>query len=74
MRRLLSHPEVSDDPEEEVTPAQALGTPSAEPNLDEGEIMDGEQTAQSLICNDCQKLFRDGKEKNSFPPFFSTFT
>ena len=27
----------------------------------EGEIKDGEQTAQSLICNDCQKLFRDGK-------------
>lgn len=26
-----------------------------------GEIKDGEQTAQSLICNDCQKLFRDGK-------------
>lgn len=26
-----------------------------------GEIVDGEQTAQSLICNDCQKLFRDGK-------------
>jgi hypothetical protein len=27
----------------------------------EGEIKEGEQTAQSLICNDCQKLFRDGK-------------
>jgi myosin heavy subunit len=26
---------------------------------DEGEIQDGEQTAQSLQCNDCQKLFRD---------------
>ncbi|KAG2237878.1 hypothetical protein INT48_002182 [Thamnidium elegans] len=64
---LLSHPEVSDDPEEEVAPAQALGTPSAEPNLDEGEIMDGEQTAQSLICNDCQKLFRDasGAERHA---------
>ncbi|KAG2226404.1 hypothetical protein INT45_000572 [Circinella minor] len=24
-----------------------------------GEIKDGEQTAQSLICNDCSKLFRD---------------
>ncbi|RCH80466.1 hypothetical protein CU098_007232 [Rhizopus stolonifer] len=24
-----------------------------------GEIKQGEQTAQSLICNDCQKLFRD---------------
>ncbi|GAA5794983.1 hypothetical protein HPULCUR_000333 [Helicostylum pulchrum] len=64
---LLSHPEVSDEPEEEVTPAQVLGTPSAEPNLDEGEIMDGDQTAQSLICNDCQKLFRDasGAERHA---------
>lgn len=62
--RLLSHPEVSDDPEEEETPAQALGTASTtESNMDEGEIKDGEQTAQSLICNDCQKLFRDGKKK-----------
>ncbi|KAI9303407.1 ubiquitin-related domain-containing protein, partial [Cunninghamella echinulata] len=24
-----------------------------------GEIKDGEQTAQSLICNECKKLFRD---------------
>lgn len=69
---LLSHPEVSDDPEEEVVPPQALGTASAsaastDVNEDEGEIKDGEQTAQSLICNDCQKLFRDatGAERHA---------
>jgi hypothetical protein len=28
-------------------------------NEDDGEIKDGEQTAQSLQCNDCQKLFKD---------------
>ncbi|KAI9480540.1 MAG: ubiquitin-related domain-containing protein [Benjaminiella poitrasii] len=59
---LLAHPEVSDEPEEEEIPAQALGTASSSSpnkNDEEGEIKDGEQTAQSLICNDCQKLFRD---------------
>lgn len=32
-----------------------------------GEIQDGQQTAQSLICNDCQKLFRDatGAERHA---------
>ncbi|CAG8450879.1 6184_t:CDS:2, partial [Dentiscutata heterogama] len=28
-------------------------------SIEEGEIQDGEQTAQSLQCNDCQKLLRD---------------
>ncbi|KAI7905533.1 ubiquitin-related domain-containing protein [Cokeromyces recurvatus] len=62
---LLAHPEVSDEPEEEIPP-QTLGSASSSSsstttttNNDEGEIKDGEQTAQSLICNDCQKLFRD---------------
>jgi hypothetical protein len=35
----------------------------------EGEIQDGEQTAQSLICNDCQKLFRDGKALTGKPRY-----
>ncbi|KAG2199963.1 hypothetical protein INT46_000439 [Mucor plumbeus] len=68
---ILAHPEVSDEPEEEVIPPQALGaasnaTPSTS-NEEEGEIKDGEQTAQSLICNDCQKLFRDatGAERHA---------
>jgi hypothetical protein len=29
--------------------------------ISEGEIRDGEQTAQSLQCDDCKKLFRDGR-------------
>jgi hypothetical protein len=61
----LSHPEVSDEPDEEVAAPQALGTASTEPATpaeeEEGEIQNGEQTANSLVCNDCQKLFRDGK-------------
>ncbi|KAI8097352.1 ubiquitin-related domain-containing protein [Halteromyces radiatus] len=57
---LLSHPDVSDEPEEDQQ-GQALGSTSTESSTskEEGEIKDGEQTAQSLICNDCQKLFRD---------------
>lgn len=37
--RILSHPEVSDEPEEETTPPQALGTASAASpsNQDEGK-------------------------------------
>ncbi|KAI7894567.1 ubiquitin-related domain-containing protein [Mucor mucedo] len=66
---LLSHPEVSDEPEEDVAPPQALGTASSSSPTpeDEGEIKDGEQTAHSLICNDCQKLFRDatGAERHA---------
>ncbi|KAL9539608.1 hypothetical protein PS6_011132 [Mucor atramentarius] len=69
---ILAHPEVSDEPEEEIIPPQALGTASsATPETtnaqEEGEIQDGEQTAQSLICNDCQKLFRDatGAERHA---------
>ncbi|KAI8881264.1 UBX-domain-containing protein [Backusella circina FSU 941] len=62
---ILSHPEVSDEPEEDTPAPQALGTtsssstPATEPVAEEGEIQNGEQTANSLICNDCQKLFRD---------------
>ncbi|CAO3624862.1 unnamed protein product [Mucor fragilis] len=69
---ILAHPEVSDEPEEETTPPQALGTassttPATANAQEEGEIQDGEQTAQSLICNDCQKLFRDatGAERHA---------
>ncbi|KAL9538745.1 hypothetical protein MBANPS3_010707 [Mucor bainieri] len=70
---ILAHPEVSDEPEEETTPAQALGTADSSAAAgttnaqEEGEIQDGEQTAQSLICNDCQKLFRDavGAERHA---------
>ncbi|ORX52309.1 hypothetical protein DM01DRAFT_1336692 [Hesseltinella vesiculosa] len=61
---LLSHPEVSDDPEEEPQ-GQSLAA-SANPtstettaDADEDEIQPGEQTAQSLRCNECQKLFKD---------------
>ncbi|RUS14186.1 hypothetical protein BC937DRAFT_94219, partial [Endogone sp. FLAS-F59071] len=64
---LIAHSEDADidDP---PTEAQALGGSSAVSAVsavlsssagEEGEIQDGEQTAQSLICNDCQKLFRD---------------
>ncbi|KAF7726852.1 hypothetical protein EC973_008359 [Apophysomyces ossiformis] len=66
---ILSHPEVSDEPDMDEPPAaQALGSAptsaseTAAPGTsreEEGEIKEGEQTAQSLICNDCQKLFRD---------------
>lgn len=56
---------MSDEPDEEVAAPQALGTASTEPATpaeeEEGEIQNGEQTANSLVCNDCQKLFRDGK-------------
>ncbi|CDS14418.1 hypothetical protein LRAMOSA06587 [Lichtheimia ramosa] len=69
---LLAHPEVSDEPDEDTTP-QTLGSSSssspsqsnpattseAPKESEEGEIKDGEQTAQSLVCNDCGKLFRD---------------
>ncbi|KAI8645830.1 ubiquitin-related domain-containing protein [Parasitella parasitica] len=68
---ILAHPEVSDEPDEEVTPPQALGSASSTlvtATTDEpGEIKDGEQTAQSLICNECKKLFRDavGAERHA---------
>lgn len=39
-----------------------------------GEIKDGEQTAQSLICNDCQKLFRDGKSVTFFHFTLDSYT
>ncbi|KAI9281215.1 ubiquitin-related domain-containing protein [Umbelopsis sp. AD052] len=60
---ILEHSEDADI-DEPVTEGQSLAaaTPSASSTgnaEDEGEIKDGEQTAQSLICNDCQKLFRD---------------
>ncbi|KAI8365145.1 ubiquitin-related domain-containing protein [Blakeslea trispora] len=60
---LLEHPEVSDEPEEETAPQSLSNTTGTEnqqqQQQQEGEIKEGEQTAQSLICNDCQKLFRD---------------
>ncbi|CEP14972.1 hypothetical protein [Parasitella parasitica] len=68
---IFAHPEVSDEPDDEVVAPQALGTASSAPttaNSDEpGEIKDGEQTAQSLICNQCKKLFRDatGAERHA---------
>ncbi|RIA96957.1 hypothetical protein C1645_753939 [Glomus cerebriforme] len=56
---LISHPGDLDEP----VGGEALGgQPSGEASgsvKDDGEIRDGEQTAQSLQCNDCQKLFRD---------------
>lgn len=63
-RRLLAHPEVSDepDPEEEgqaLAGSTTASAPAASAGNEEGEIKDGEQTAQSLMCNDCSKLFRD---------------
>ncbi|SAM07642.1 hypothetical protein [Absidia glauca] len=59
---LLEHPEVTDEPEEETEQGQSLSAATSQATsaaTEEGEIVDGEQTAQSLICNDCQKLFRD---------------
>ncbi|CAG8528034.1 15662_t:CDS:2 [Acaulospora colombiana] len=56
---LLSHP---DDLDEPVEGNSLGGEPSGTSlNEDEGEIQDGEQTAQSLKCDDCEKLFRDGE-------------
>ncbi|KAG2182708.1 hypothetical protein INT44_005688, partial [Umbelopsis vinacea] len=64
---ILEHSEDADI-DEPVTEGQSLAaaTPSAsstgnaeDGKYQQGEIKDGEQTAQSLICNDCQKLFRD---------------
>lgn len=60
--RMLEHPEVSDEPEEEEEQQpKELGSSSEPVQKEEGEIQQEEQTASSLICNDCQKLFRDGK-------------
>ncbi|CAO3594201.1 unnamed protein product [Absidia cylindrospora] len=62
---LLEHPEVTDEPEEgDSDKGNSLGASTTETTTsaagpEDGEINDGEQTAQSLICNDCQKLFRD---------------
>ncbi|CAG8476698.1 10082_t:CDS:2 [Paraglomus brasilianum] len=41
--------------------ASGSGTNNAE--QEEGEIKAGEETAQSLKCDDCQRLFRDAKAK-----------
>ncbi|KAG1382856.1 hypothetical protein G6F61_001888 [Rhizopus arrhizus] len=62
---MLSHPEVSDEPEEETE--QEASTSTIETTIEEGEIKQEEQTASSLICNDCQKLFRDasGAERHA---------
>ncbi|ORE05120.1 hypothetical protein BCV72DRAFT_256959 [Rhizopus microsporus var. microsporus] len=62
---MLEHPEVSDEPEEEEEQPKELGSESVQ--KEEGEIQQGEQTASSLICNDCQKLFRDatGAERHA---------
>ncbi|KAI7872000.1 ubiquitin-related domain-containing protein [Spinellus fusiger] len=60
---ILSHPEVSDEPEQDTKEEQTLvGTvdaPIQSGGEEEGEIFNGEQTTNSLICNDCQKLFKD---------------
>ncbi|OAD76805.1 C2H2-type zinc finger transcription factor [Phycomyces blakesleeanus NRRL 1555(-)] len=65
---ILEHPEVSDEPDvEESSTGQSLNTTTSTTDAstdtptenEEGEIFNGEQTAHSLICNDCQKLFRD---------------
>ncbi|CAI2169173.1 11488_t:CDS:10 [Funneliformis geosporum] len=68
---LLSHPGDLDEPaggqslggqpSGEASGSVAIASSSGyrDPSLD-GEIQDGEQTAQSLKCDDCQKLFRDG--------------
>ncbi|CAO3664358.1 unnamed protein product [Umbelopsis ramanniana] len=62
---ILEHSEDADidEPLVEGQSLQAAATTSSASTTgtaeDEGEIKDGEQTAQSLICNDCQKLFRD---------------
>ncbi|CEI98323.1 hypothetical protein RMCBS344292_12434 [Rhizopus microsporus] len=62
---MLEHPEVSDEPEEEEEQPKELGSEPVQ--KEEGEIQQGEQTASSLICNDCQKLFRDatGAERHA---------
>ncbi|KAI9256459.1 ubiquitin-related domain-containing protein [Phascolomyces articulosus] len=62
---LLANPNVSDEPEEPAEQALGVATSGGDSEQqtaggsEEGEIQDGEQTAQSLICNDCSKLFRD---------------
>ncbi|CAG8452596.1 8541_t:CDS:2 [Dentiscutata erythropus] len=59
---LISHPdELEDEPAGRSLGEQPAGEPvgGISQDQDEGEIQDGEQTAQSLQCNDCEKLFRD---------------
>ncbi|CAG8456884.1 10753_t:CDS:2 [Cetraspora pellucida] len=62
---LIAHPgELEDEPVGQTLgerPAgESIGSASKDQDdQDEGEIQDGEQTAQSLQCNDCQKLLRD---------------
>ncbi|CAG8593915.1 3997_t:CDS:2, partial [Scutellospora calospora] len=62
---LISHPgELDEEPAARSLGGQPAGEPvgstsSTSEDQDEGEIQDGEQTAQSLQCNDCQKLLRD---------------
>ncbi|KAI8393256.1 uncharacterized protein BYT42DRAFT_488077, partial [Radiomyces spectabilis] len=54
---LLSHPEISDEPDNDEPTAHVLGGQHL--HFRKGEIRADEQTAQSLVCNDCSKLFRD---------------
>lgn len=56
---LLSHPE--GDTGQQIGESSSSSSSSIVKNNenDDGEINDGEQTAQSLQCNDCGKLFRD---------------
>ncbi|KAI9277867.1 ubiquitin-related domain-containing protein [Sporodiniella umbellata] len=62
---ILNHPEVSDEPEEENE--NTTNTTDNVAQKEDGEINVGEQSASSLICNDCQKLFRDasGAERHA---------
>jgi len=61
---LVSHPGDFDEPEGGQSlggrPAgETSGSVKKDGDGDEGEIQ--EETAQSLKCDDCQRLFRDGK-------------
>ncbi|RHZ79308.1 hypothetical protein Glove_149g46 [Diversispora epigaea] len=62
---LFSHPGDSDEPEggatlgEKPIGEEISETSSSLKNTEEGEIRAEDQTAQSLVCEDCQKLFRD---------------
>ncbi|KAG9303686.1 hypothetical protein G9A89_018583 [Geosiphon pyriformis] len=62
---LLAHPgdlEETPEPQTVSGPSNSQTTvmPERSSLVDEGdEIQDGEQTAQSLQCNDCQRLLRD---------------
>ncbi|CAG8848855.1 8786_t:CDS:2, partial [Racocetra persica] len=59
---LIAHPgELEDEPVGQTLGERPAGESigSTSEDQDDGEIQDGEQTAQSLQCNDCQKLLRD---------------